>query len=184
MSIGANEWANGHGIGSATSGIVDDLGPEVKSYGVDPIATWIFIVFGALLIVMPVGIGIGLGEFVVFLVCCAVTGLPGLLLLRIGLRQRKVRLTIRERGFEYCDPKARNHSVAFSAVESVQPLRLGIATRLLLSPVHAHLAHQPNGIAVRMKDASIMHIKCLSPSGTTEGCAALQECLARSKSPL
>ncbi len=136
-----------------------DLGPPLCTYGSGFSSTYLLVGFGVFMILIPVVLAIaaasdGDSNWFAYLFI-EVLFLPlGLFTMWRGLRQRRCRLTIRERGFEYLDGKGRLRAARYTDVEKL---------------VLRTLNESPTAIAVHLHNGDSIVMDCLALKGLREG---------------
>lgn len=138
-----------------------DLGPALRTYGSGFSSTYLLVGFGVFLILSPVLVGIAMasdeGKPFEWYPCLFMEILffpLGLFTTQRGLRQRRCRLTIRERGFEYLDGKGRLRAARYTDVEKL---------------VLRTLNESPTAIAVHLHNGDSIVMDCLALKGLREG---------------
>lgn len=142
-----------------------DLGGEIRRFGSGFYATWMMVLMGVFIILVPVVIAIAYSAD-------GKSGAPAALLVEViflplgcftiwrGLRQRGAYLSIRQNGFAYSSDGNAVREARYSDVEKIVLRTIGGL---------AGSDGSPDSIAVHLRDGSTFVIKGIAQQGVTDG---------------
>ncbi|MCC6358544.1 MAG: hypothetical protein IT450_07370 [Phycisphaerales bacterium] len=141
------------------NGAEQELGPHTRTYQVGFGSTKGLMILGAFMILVPVLLGIvgslgrdGVQASIRITLFLEILFLPlGSLALWGGLRQRRVRLSLHEQGFEYVTPGGKRKSARYTEVNNIALRKVGLGMRLLAPAYAQTVTHDPNSLAIELK---------------------------------
>lgn len=143
-----------------------ELGPLICRFRAAGYESTAFVALGVFALLVPLLIGVvksiddpDAWNAIPFIY---VLSLPiGLVLIFRGLKQRGVTLAVRDRGFEYTDPKGKLHAVEYTRIE-----------KLVLHSVAG--GDHPNALVVHFRGRGHLRLVCLEREAYDEGFAEIE----------